>query len=117
MKITAKFWIGMAVLAVLSPLGLILPEHFKAGAAWGEWGSGQMQELVGYIPRGLEKLSSLWSAPIPDYAFKGWEEKGLSYLSFAYIISAIVGIGITVLVVIGIGKLLAKKGDQASGKK
>ncbi len=38
MKITTKFLIGIAVLIVLSPLGLILPEHFKAGSAWGEWG-------------------------------------------------------------------------------
>ena len=111
MKVTTKLWIGLAMLIVLSPIGLILPEHFKAGSAWGEWGADEMQKLVGYIPQGLEKLASLWNAPIPDYAFKGWEEKGLPRLSFAYIISAIVGIGITILMVIGIGKLLAKKGD------
>jgi uncharacterized membrane protein len=106
MKITTKLWIGLAVLALLSPLGLILPEHFKAGSAWGEWGSDEMQKLVGYIPQGLEKLSSLWSAPMPDYAFKGWEEKGLLQLSFAYVISAIVGILVIVLVIMAIGKLL-----------
>ncbi len=111
MKITTKFWIGIAVLIILSPLGLILPEHFKAGSAWGEWGADEMQKLVGYIPKGLTKLASLWSAPIPDYAFKGWEEKGLSRLSFAYIISAVLGVIITVLVVLAIGKILAKKGD------
>ncbi len=111
MKITTKFWIGTAVLIVLSPLGLILPEHFKAGVAWGEWGIDEMQKLVGYIPHGLEKLSSLWNAPIPDYAFKGWEEKGLPHLSFAYIISAIIGIVITVAVVLIIGKILTKKGE------
>ncbi len=111
MKITTKFWIVVAVLIVLSPLGLILPEHFKAGAAWGEWGIDEMQKLVGYIPHGLEKLSSLWNAPIPDYAFKGWEEKGLPHLSFAYIISAIIGIVITVAVVLIIGKILTKKGE------
>ena len=111
MKLITKFWIGIAVLIFLSPLGLILPEHFKAGNAWGEWGADEMQKLVGYVPRGLAKLSSLWSAPMPDYAFKGWEEKGLSHLSLAYIISAIVGIGIIVLVILVIGKLLAKKGD------
>ncbi len=111
MKLITKFWIGIAVLIVLSPLGLLLPEHFKAGSAWGEWGADEMQKLVGYVPKGLEKLSSLWNAPMPDYAFKGWEEKGLSHLSFAYIMSAIVGIGIIVLVIMGIGKLLAKKGD------
>jgi len=111
MKITTKFLIGIAVLVILSPLGLILPAHFKAGGAWGEWGADEMQKLVGYVPKGLAKLSSLWNAPMPDYAFKGWEEKGLSHLSLAYIISAILGIGIIVLVMIGLGKLLSKKDD------
>ena len=111
MKITTKFLIGIAVLVILSPLGLILPAHFKAGGAWGEWGADEMQKLVGYVPKGLAKLSSLWSAPMPDYVFKGWEEKGLSHLSLAYIISAILGIGIIVLVMIGIGRLLSKKDD------
>ena len=111
MKLITKFWIGIAVLIVLSPLGLILPDHFKAGSAWGEWGADGIQKLVGYVPKGLEKLSDLWKAPMPDYAFKGWEEKGISHLSFAYVISAIVGIGIIVLVIMVIGKLLSKKGD------
>ena len=111
MKTTTKLWVGMAVLIVLSPLGLILPEHFKAGAAWGEWGADEMQALVGYIPNGLAKLSTLWNAPIPDYAFKGWEERGLSHLSFAYIISAVVGIAIVSVAAWLIGKTLAKKGD------
>ncbi|MFH1230114.1 MAG: PDGLE domain-containing protein [Planctomycetota bacterium] len=111
MKISTKLWIGLGILAVLCPLGLILPEHFKAGAAWGEWGIDEIKELVGYVPKGLEKLSSLWNAPIPDYAFKGWEEKGLTHLSFAYIISAVVGIIIVVAVALLIGKLLSKKGD------
>lgn len=111
MKTTTKLWICLAILIILSPLGLILPEYFKAGAAWGEWGADEMRKLVGYIPQGLEKLAGLWNAPIPDYAFKGWEEKGLPHLSFAYIISAIVGIGVVIVVVIGIGRLLAKKED------
>ncbi|HCJ66615.1 MAG TPA: cobalamin biosynthesis protein [Elusimicrobia bacterium] len=111
MKTITKLWIGIVVLIILSPLGLILPEQFKARSAWGEWGTEEMQKLVGYIPRGLEKLSSIWNAPIPDYAFKGWEEKRLLHLSFAYIVSALVGIGIITFIMIGIGKLLAKKGD------
>jgi hypothetical protein len=111
MKLTTKLWIGLGILIILSPIGLILPEHFKAGSAWGEWGADEMQKLVGYIPKGLEKLSSLWNAPIPDYAFKGWEEKGLPHLSFAYIISAILGIAVVVAVVVLIGKMLAKKDE------
>ncbi|MDO8525140.1 MAG: PDGLE domain-containing protein [Candidatus Omnitrophota bacterium] len=94
MKVAAKLWIGLGILVILSPVGLILPEHFKAGPPWGEQGG-----------------ANIWNAPIPDYAFKGWEEKGLPHLSLAYIISAAAGIIITVLLVMGIGKLLTKKKD------
>lgn len=109
MKTTTKLWIGIAVLICLSPLGLIIPEHFKAGSAWGEWGADEIEKLVGYIPKGLEKLSNLWKAPMPDYAFKGWEEKGMAHLSIAYISSAIIGIAIIFFAVFLIGKLLARK--------
>lgn len=110
MKITTKLWIGLGVLIVLSPLGLLIPEHFKAGAAWGEWGVDEIKKLAGYVPKGLEKLAPLWNAPLPDYAFKGWEGKGLSHLSLAYIISAVAGIAVIVSATFVIGKLLAKKG-------
>ena len=111
MTLVKKLWIGVAVLIVLSPIGLILPDHFKAGPAWGEWGTDGVKKLVGYVPQGLAKLSGLWKAPMPGYAFKGWEEKGLTQLSFAYIISAIVGIGLVVVAVLFLGKVLAKKDD------
>lgn len=109
MKITTKLWIGILILMGLSPLGLWLPERFKAGDAWGEWGVDKLRQLVGYVPEGLEKLSSLWSAPIPDYAFNSWKEKGLPQLSFAYILSAGVGIIAVILLVWLIGKILIKK--------
>jgi len=109
MKLMTKLWIGLVAFIILSPLGLIIPAYFHAGDAWGEWGSDEMTKLVGYVPTGLEKLSGLWSAPLPDYAFKGWEEKGLAHLSFAYIVSAVVGSLLIVLIVIGLSKVLIKK--------
>ena len=109
MKTTTKLWIGIVVLILLSPLGLILPEHFKSGSAWGEWGIDEIAKLVGYVPGGLARLSSLWNAPLPDYAFKGWEKKGLAHLSLAYIFSAVIGIAVIVAVVILLGKIFAGK--------
>ncbi len=109
MKTITRLWILIAILIILTPLGLILPEHFKAGAAWGEWGVEEIRELAGYIPKGLERLASLWNAPIPDYAFKGWEDKPMGALSLAYIVSAIVGIAVTVGMTLLIGKFLSKK--------
>jgi len=111
MKMATKLWIGIASLIILSPLGLLLPEYFKANAAWGEWGIDEIKALVGYVPLGMAKLSELWRAPMPDYTFQGWEEKGLAHASFTYIISAIVGIALTVAAAWFIGRKLTKKED------
>jgi len=112
MKTTAKLWIWLLTLAILSPLGLLLPAFFKAGDAWGEWGRDTIKKLAGYIPEGLEKLSGIWHAPISEYAFRGWEEKGWRYASFAYIISAAIGIALTALIMLAFGKLLTKKKNK-----
>jgi hypothetical protein len=100
---------GLGILVILSPLGLILPEHFKAGSAWGEWGIDQMQKLVGYIPQGLSRISNFWSAPIPDYAFKGWEARPIISLCFAYMLSAVIGVLACIGIVLILGKFLSKK--------
>jgi hypothetical protein len=109
MKTTTKLWIGIAILAVISPLGLILPQKLNAGSAWGEWSTDEIKGLLGYIPSGLQKVSSIWNAIFPDYAFKGWGEKAMGHQSFAYIISAIAGIALCIGAMWLIGKLLARK--------
>jgi cobalt/nickel transport system permease protein len=82
--------IGLAVLVIASPLGLLAP-----GTAWGEWGAAELIALgLPAIPTGLAKLSNLWSAPLPDY-----EVSALGNANLAYIFSAIVGIFITIVVV------------------
>jgi hypothetical protein len=58
----------------------------------------------------LEKLSSVWNAIMPDYAFKGWGGKGLGHLSFAYVISALIGIALCIGGAWLLGKFLSGKG-------
>lgn len=111
MNIRKKLWIIICLLILFSPLGLILPAHFNAGSAWGEWSPDEIEKMLGYVPLGLEKLSSLWNAPLADYSFNGWEEKGLKHLSLSYIISAIIGMLLTVTVSILLGKIIIKKDD------
>lgn len=109
MKTTARLWVGLVLLVVLAPIGLLLPEYFKAGAAWGEWGIDEIRELVGYVPQGLERLAGIWKAPLADYSFRGWEAKGLPRLSCAYILSAAAGAAVIVIVVFLLGRVLSKK--------
>jgi len=109
MKTVAKLWIWVGVFAVLSPLGLILPKVFKGGDAWGEWDAEGINGLVGYIPAGFQKLTDLWKAPLPDYTFRGWEDKGLIQNGFAYVVSAVAGSVIIWLTMRAISRLLIKK--------
>ena len=109
MKTVTKIWIGIGALAVISPIGLILPEKFKAGGAWGEWGADTFKDLVGYIPSGMHKLSSVWKAVMPGYTFKGWEGKGTAHVSVAYIVSAMVGIALCAGAAWLLGIILTKK--------
>jgi cobalt/nickel transport system permease protein len=76
-------WVGLAVLVVATPLGLLAP-----GTAWGEWGAEELTERgLSAVPQGLEKLQSLWGAPLPDY-----DLPALGNANLAYILSAVVGV-------------------------
>lgn len=109
MKTITKLWMLIAVLIILSPLGLLVPAYFRAGGAWGEWGADEIKKLIGYVPPGLAKLSSLWKAPAPDYAFNGRESGQLCYSGLSYIISAVAGILVVAAVVLLIRKCLSRK--------
>ncbi len=101
-RATRPLWIGLAILMILTPLGLL-----AAGTAWGEWGAedfvdpAMRQEIAAAagsqvppaaVPSGLERLSSFWTAPIPDYA-PPWMKSE----AFGYILSALVGAGLIIL--------------------
>ncbi|MFO0751855.1 MAG: PDGLE domain-containing protein [Thermodesulfovibrionales bacterium] len=95
---------GLLAMALLSPLGVLLPLWFKAGDAWGEWGADTLQELLGYVPEGLRKYVGLWKAPLPDYAF------GEGDPLFAYIASGVLGSLLAGLAVLLIAKLVRRHG-------
>lgn len=102
-----KLWIGLLVMAILTPIGIILPERFNAGDAWGEWETDTIEKLLGYVPEGLKKLADIWKAPIPDYNLGG-EGSSLTVQIISYIISAVLGILVSVLAVYIISRFLIK---------
>jgi len=83
-------WVGLAVLVVASPLGLLAP-----GTAWGEWGTEELKSRgLQSIPAGLEQLSTLWGAPLSNYNLPA-----LGNTNLGYVLSAVVGIAIIALLV------------------
>jgi cobalt/nickel transport protein len=108
MTTTKKLWIGIVILTLLSPLGLIIPALFGAGGAWGEWGLEEIKKLIGYAPQGMEKQGELWKAPLADYTVPG-QAKGLFGESVGYVLTAVLGIALTAGVMYFFARMLARK--------
>jgi len=81
-------WIGLAVLIVLVPIGLLAP-----GTAWGEWGTEQLSSLgLAFIPQGMAKLSGLWSAPLSGYDLPALKNSNLGYVLSGIVGTIVIGI-------------------------
>lgn len=111
---TRPLWIGVALLMVSSPLGLL-----AAGSAWGEWSpedfkNPHMRQAMAVAsghhappvraPAGFARLSSVWTAPMPDYAPKFLKSEKLGY-----VLSAMFGMGLILgvcLLLSGLARLL-----------
>ena len=91
-------WIGLAILIILTPLGLL-----AQGTAWGEWASEELKSILGYAPEGLRRLEGLWANMMPGYNFPGWDSPVKS--AFGYVISAALGSSIIMLIIYLAGKI------------
>jgi cobalt/nickel transport system permease protein len=109
-RATRPLWIGLTALTLLTPLGLL-----ATGAAWGEWGphdftDPEMRRRIAaasgdqapppQAPQGLERLGSIWTAPIPNYA-----PPFLRSQAFGYAMSAMFGVGLILLAFLVISRL------------
>jgi cobalt/nickel transport protein len=111
-----KLWIGIGILVLLSPLGILVPKWFGASGAWGEWGLDEIEKIAGFVPEGMKRLAETWKAPLTDYAVPG-QRRGLLGESMGYIAAGIVGIAITASVMYILAKILSRrKGPDASDK-
>lgn len=90
-----KFGIFLLFLILLVPIGLLTD-----APAWGEWSLEHFKTLIGFIPKGMQKFSMIYKAPIPDYSVLGLNS------SLGYYISAIVGVTALIFIYYLILKLL-----------
>jgi len=104
-----KLLVGLLIMALISPIGILLPKKFRAGAAWGEWDNDKIERLIGYVPEGMKRIGGIWKAPVRDYNFGG-ANAPLVTQSLYYIISVFLGIIVAVSVVYLISRLFVKNG-------
>ena len=107
-KALRPLWAGLAILLVLTPLGIL-----AAGSAWGEWmasdyaNPGARRQIASASfhhaapvepPRGLRRLSSVWTAPFARYA-----PPYVRGAAFGYLLSAMFGTGLIVALFLLLG--------------
>lgn len=85
-------WLLLAVLVVLSPLGIL-----STGTAWGEWSPDELRQ----VPSGIARLFALWSAPVVRYA-----PSFTSNISLGYMFSAFLGVMLAACAIWLLGRLL-----------
>ncbi len=108
------------LISVIAPLGLIAP-----GFAYGEGSSADVQAAFGYVPKGLQDLSSIFSAPFSGYdvplPFFNGSDAPLWHVAIGYEIAGIIGILLIGIVVVVLSRLLGVRGptavDQARGSR
>lgn len=90
-------YIVIVILILATPIGLL-----AKGTAWGEWGAEEISNLVGFVPKGMED-GFQFNSPIPDYSFGFLKEY------FGYILSAIIGVTIILIIFKVLGKINLKR--------
>jgi cobalt/nickel transport system permease protein len=117
-----RMWIGIALLTVLTPLGIV-----AVGNAWGEWSPQDFISAEGrrqiaaasrnasapaHLPRGLERLSALWTAPMSRYS-----PAFIRSASFGYLASAMVGVGLIICFGLVLQPLLGARGRPNAARR
>jgi len=115
-------WLGLGVLMILTPLGIL-----SAGSAWGEWVASDYSDPAvraqmaaaslqapppSAAPQGLVRLSTLWTASFARYA-----PPYVANPMFGYLLSAMFGVGMIMLVSFGIARIAERRTSGQAGSK
>jgi hypothetical protein len=104
-RLQKRLWIGLLVMALFSPLGIILPRVFRAEGAWGEWAPGALAKLLGYVPEGLRRTAGSWKAPMAQYSLNA-ENQSLLFQICCYLLSGFLGLVLVALLIYMLSRFL-----------
>lgn len=106
-KLQKRILVFLLALCLATPAGILLPAVFDAGDAWGEWSARTVKETLGYVPRGLEKYTLTWKAPLPGYSVDH-SDASAAHQSGYYLVCGIFGATITYSALLVISAMIIK---------
>ena len=109
-----RLWTAVAIMLLLTPLGIL-----AAGTAWGEWSArdfthadsraqiaaASLHQSPPSTLAGLQRLSTVWTAPIPAYA-----PPFIKSATFGYLLSAMFGVGCVLAASLALQAVLRRSG-------
>ena len=116
-RATKPLWSTLAVLAILTPLGIL-----AAGSAWGEWSiedflhpqtrqqiatASAGQAPPSQPPAGLQRWAPAWTAPLSGYA-----PPFLKNAALGYMLSAMIGMALIIVLGLLAGALLRRRSSS-----
>lgn len=99
--------IALLVMTALVPLGLI-----ATGTAFGEAGTEEIKDMIGYIPKGMAQMAEKWNALMPDYSLLSLGS-GQATAVGGYLLSAVIGIAVVALLIFFMSRFLTKEKRQS----
>jgi len=110
-KVLRNLLIGLIILGILVPIGIIAGGTANpGGTAFGEWDPSTLLSMLGYVPAGMQNLTGLYHAPLPDYG----TDLATTYLgqSLGYYLAAVLGMGLLSAIFYLVGKRLVKNKED-----
>jgi cobalt/nickel transport system permease protein len=106
---------AFAAVAIVAPLGLIAP-----GFAYGEGTTADVHAAFGYVPKGLQDLSGVFSAPFSGYniplPFFSHETAQLWQQGIGYEITGVIGILLVGVCIWGVAWIAARLSATSGGR-
>jgi cobalt/nickel transport protein len=107
-NVKRRLWLGLLILVLLTPLGLLLPQWLRGETAWGEWSPQEIKERLGYVPHGMSRQADSYQAPLPDYSAPGGAPESPAAQSAWYLIAGLTGMAVVVVLMLALGRWLTR---------
>jgi hypothetical protein len=103
-----KLWMGLGLLILMSPLGLLFLRQLRLAAPGGEWGSEELKSMLGHVPTRLENYRD-FESDLARLFDAGLQSPGRPRQPTS--LCGVIGASVIVAICLGLGRWLSMAED------